>query len=174
MKKIGFYFLLIFLILTACESLNNRLNLTIENSYQLKQAFILDTLNQPSWIPFQRDTAGSHYLAPSLDSFRDRITAIKLVELWLSLEGLNRELELQAVSLVVRTNHLSCQWDFAELFWYKNYLLALENTDGQWELLEAMLNSHEELTFSISGKVEKVPVNFTLALNLKTEISAEN
>lgn len=161
-------------VASSCDSLNNRLTVKIQNKFYLDISFVNDTTDMPDWITFQFDTAGSQYQDPSLDRYRETIQEIELKDLWLDISGLSEEIDLGDVKIQIISDSYNCQWDLSDLVWYKDYSLALEDTDGQWDILDQILNDHAELTFLLSGEVERKVLDFMVTLVIETEISAED
>jgi len=167
---------LLFLTIAAssCDSLNNRLTVKIQNEFSLDNYFEIDTTDMPEWIEFRFDTIGSHYLNSSLDRYREALGDIELKDLWIQADGLSEEIKLRNVKFQVYSDSYDCQWEFNELVWYKDYSLILEDINGQWVVLDQILNDHAELTFFISGEVEKEVLDFVISLVIETEIIAED
>ncbi|MCK5821524.1 MAG: hypothetical protein KAH17_06545 [Bacteroidales bacterium] len=173
MKRLLPVLLFLAVIATSCDSLSKRLNVKIQNDFYLDIPFINDTTAMPDWVVFQFDTTGSHYLNPALDGYRESIQEVELKDLWLEISGLSQEFDLRDVRIQIISDSYNCQWDFSDLVWYKDYSLTLEDTDGQWAILEQILNDHSELTFHLAGEVEKELLDFVVTLIIRTEILAE-
>jgi len=159
---------------SSCDSLNNELTVKIQNVFFLDVSFVKDSTDMPDWMAFQYDTAGSQYNDPSLDGYREAIQTIKLKDLWLDISGLSEEIDLKNVKMQISSDTRECEWDFSDLIWYKNYELTLDNTGEQWDVIEQILNDHAELTFHLSGEVEKLMLDFVVTLVIETEILAED
>lgn len=174
MKRLFPVLLFLAVLASSCDSLNNRLTVEIQNEFSLDISFVKDTTNMPDWVAFQYDTAGSQYHHPSLDGYRETIQNIELKDLWFDISGLSEEVELRNVKIQLVSDTHNCLWEFGDQVWYKDYSLTLEDIDGQWDIVGQILNDHAELTFYLSGEVEKLELDFVITLVIETEITAED
>ncbi|MEA1878220.1 MAG: hypothetical protein U9N86_15355 [Bacteroidota bacterium] len=169
---------LLFLAVSAssCDSLNNRLTVKIQNEFSLEISFVKDTTDMSDWMAFQYDTTGSQYQDPSLDGYRETIQNIELKDLWIQVSGLSQEIELRDVRIQLVSDTHNCLWEFGDQVWYKDYSLTLEDINGQWDIVGQILNDHAELSFYLTGEVEKEKevLDFVISLVIATEITAED
>ena len=80
---------------------------------------------------------------------------------------------LVTANIGVVTDDASTGWSFDNETIYKNKELTFDNSGGQWDIINDMLENMEEFTVSLDGEVDNENVVFELRITINTKVTAD-
>lgn len=176
MRRVIPFFFLLSIVVSGCDSFNNKLNFKIHNEFTIEIPFVHIPEDTLEFAEFHFDTISSFFMDPSLDKYRDNILDIELDDVLFQINGYSKSVDLKVTNFQIKivSGSFECSWNYTGQFWSKDYFLSLGDDNGQFEVLSQILNSHEDLILYLSGIVENTELNFTVSLIIESTISAED
>lgn len=128
-----------------------------------------------------RNADASFYTEETIDpksnsdfaEYGSKIKDIEIKEVNATVTAINKETVLETAEIKVTSEGMnSAIWAFTNETLIVGKKLTLDNANGQWDNVQAMLNAQNAFTVSIGGTADQDDVQYTLSVEIKTRVTA--
>lgn len=107
------------------------------------------------------------------EEYGSKIKEINILEVNATITAINKETVLETAEVKVTSEGMnSAIWTFTNETLNVGKTLTLDNSNGQWDNVKAMLNAQNAFTVSMGGTADQDDVQFTLQVEIKTKVTA--
>jgi hypothetical protein len=105
--------------------------------------------------------------------YGSKIKEIEIKEVKATILAINKSVVLESADLSVTSGDMTpANWSFSNETLTVGKELTLDNNNGQWDNVQAILNTQNAFTTAISGTVSEDDVQFTIQIEIKTSVTA--
>ncbi len=159
---------------TGCEKAKELLDVKFDADFKTD-------LNVDIPAETSRNADASFYSEATIDpkantdfaEYGNLIKEIEIKEVNATVTAINKETVLETAEFKVASEGMSSAvWTFTNETLVVGKKLTLDNTNGQWNNVQAMLNAQNAFTVSIGGTADQDDVQYTLLIEIKTRVTA--
>ncbi len=105
--------------------------------------------------------------------YGSKIKEIEIKEAKATILAINKTVVLENAEISVTSGSMTpAKWSFSNENLAVGTVLTLGNDSGQWDNVQAILNTQNAFTTAINGTVSEDDVQFTLQIEIKTSVTA--
>lgn len=159
---------------TGCDSAKDLLDVKFDADFKTD----LNVDIQPETT---RNANGAFYAEATIDpksnsdfaEYGSKIKDIEIKEVNATVTAINEETVIETAEITVASDGMnSAVWAFANETLTVGKTLTLDNANGQWDNVRAMLNAQNAFTVSMEGTADQDDVQYTLLIEIKTRVTA--
>jgi len=159
---------------TGCDKAKDLLDVKFDADFKTN----LDIDNQAET---SRNANGAFYAEATIDpksnsdfaEYGSKIKDIEIKEVNATVTAINTETILETAVITVASGGMTnAIWNFTNETLTVGKKLTLDNANGQWDNVRAMLNAQNAFTVSMAGTADQDNVKYTLLIEIKTRVTA--
>jgi hypothetical protein len=164
-----------FFAIISCEEVENLLDVKFNATFEAS----MDIVVQPETL--KSVMTGVFYAADTIDpmsnsdyaEYVEKIKEINVEEATVEITSLSEPATLLTTTLTVSSDGFTpAVWTFTDLALEVGTTVDLDNSNGQWDTIQAMLDSQQLIYVEIEGTADPDDFQFTIQITIGTEIIA--
>ena len=105
--------------------------------------------------------------------YGSKIKDIEIREVIATVKSITKDVVLESVEITVGSQEMKAAvWTFTNETLTIGKKLTLDNSNGQWNDVQAILNKQNAFTVSMKGTADQDDVQYTLLIEIKTRVTA--
>jgi hypothetical protein len=157
------------LTLAACSK--DLLDVSFDANYKTDLAVEVDNAKAENGSFDTRDTID---LASDAEAakYLERIKKWEMTGFEGEFKNLSEEFNVISAKVTIESGDRKAEWSFSNISVIEAYALLLANDNGQFDLVNQILEEKGTFIITFSGLTDKKGINFDLGLNVKTKVTA--
>lgn len=159
---------------TGCEKIKSLLDVKFDANYTVDLNMTVPATGSQKTV--QSAFQGSATIDPTSNS--DVSKYLNLIKSWHvtgltgTFKNVTKEAVLQSGTITFASSAGSATWTFNNVPIKNGGTFTMDNTNGQWDVLDKILSAKKEFTVTVMGKTDIDNFSFTMSIEVKSTITA--
>lgn len=170
LKILSLVVLLIGLVFGSCKKVEEALDVTFDATYDTD--LNVDVPAVARNVSFSASSTIDPASDPDVSKYWDKIKKFEVQEVTGVITSISKEVTLVSADLTIANDSRTAKWTFNNVPLTVGTKLTLDNSGGQWNTVDQILQDKKVFTVRINGEVSEGGVQFTILVTIKTKVTA--
>ncbi len=172
-KNIALLMLITAVVFSGCKKIEDALDVTFDTTFSAD----LDAVVTPGT---KAGTNGTFLVAETIDpagdddvaAYMDKIKSWEVTEVKAEIISTSKDATLTSLNLGVNNQNHSASWAFQNIAISQGTVVTLDNGNGQWDEVNAILGDLQVFTITASGSTDEDDLQFTIRVTIESAVTA--
>lgn len=159
---------------TGCDEVKSLLDVKFDANYtvDLNMNVPAEGTTKSVQSTFQGSTTIDPTSNSDVSKYLDLIKSWQVTKLTGTFKNVSKEAVLENGTITFSSDAGKATWTFTNIAIKNGGTFTLDNTDGQWDEVDKILNAKKAFTVSVQGKTNISGFTFTLSVAVNTQVVA--